>query len=1327
MNLPSKQSTLRQIFENTVDNYPHNTALICDNKFLSYQELENQVNKLANFLIAKGTKPNHTIGILLERSANSYITILAILKTGAAYVPIDVEYPSERINYILGDMPFYLVITSSAQLARADIQFPNYIALDQECENIAIQANTRPEEQADIDEQASCYFIYTSGSTGKPKGVEITHSSICHYVKVASQIYKMSSEDRVYQGFSLAFDASLEELWMAFANGAALVACTNKDIRSGVGLIDFLNTYEVTVFSTVPTLLSVLEGDLPKLRLLILGGEACTTNLIKRWSRPGLTIMNTYGPTEATVIATYAECDPANPITIGKPLPGYEVLILDENLQPLPQGQQGELCIAGLGLAKGYVNKPEITAQKFVQNPNKKEQRLYRTGDLAMIGVDGNIYFLGRIDDQVKLRGFRIELNEIETVIMEYEAISQAVVALHDFDEPKLVAYLLFKKNAQVNLKSFKEFLLKRLPNYMIPALLEVVESLPLLPSGKVDRKKLPKPNHTAVSEEINYEAPTTELEVNIAQVWAKEFGKDNISINADFFYDLGGHSLLAAKVISNLRKLNGLKNISILDLYKFSTIKQLAENFKHIKTEAKQPHRSYQAQKNKVSNFNYYLCVMGQFFGCLLQYAIGSWQLLAVLLSYTWLANHGLSLSLEALAIFILLFLAMPLLSLSITIGAKWLLLGRVKPGVYKLWGWFYFRWWLVERLQKNIFSPKHLIGSPLITVYYRLLGAKIGKNCYIGSVNIGTHDLLTIGDYSSIGFDARLLGYIVEDGWLKIGSITIGEKCFVGARSVIGPDTRLFENAKLDDMSMLPAHTNIPAGQFFSGSPAISAVPSKDHIINEAIIDKSSSWKSFSFGLLHYLGLVFTMIIYYLSYFPALTFITYFHENSHYLLTVSLAAPIGAVTFLGLYYLGIAISKRLLMNRIKPGVYPIKSFYYLRQWIISKMMDLDEIYVMADTLYFPYFMRFLGARLGKNVEMGETPHIIPELVTIQDEGFIASAAALAWPNVYLGNIKFAPVQVGKRGFIGNMGLLPSGGQVGEGGLLGCMSITPPDNKAADSHTAWLGSPAVFLPKREIFRGYSNKEKFRPSWRLYYTRLAIEFIRIIMPTTFTLIGLFNMLYILNILSSYFSLSTIFMLLPEVELIVICALVATIVCLKWILLGRVQAAAKPIWNIFIWKNDIIEYTYSYFICPNFTNVVLGTPFVSALLRSFGAKIGKKIFLNTADFTEFDLISIGDEACINSETIIQTHLYEDRVFKMSTVNIQQGCNVGVASIVLYNTVMEEGSTLGSFSLLMKGEHLPTYTSWQGIPAQSAVMQDDQQKIDIIGIEEGLIQA
>lgn len=367
----------------------------------------------------------------------------------------------------------------------------------------------------------------------------------------------------------------------------------------------------------------------------------------------------------------------------------------------------------------------------------------------------------------------------------------------------------------------------------------------------------------------------------------------------------------------------------------------------------------------------------------------MGTFQLLAVVLCYSWVTSEYSIISRESQLAFLALFLSLPIISLMITVAMKWILLGRVKPGEYPLWGWFYYRWWLVQKLQKNLFLAKYLVGSPLVTIYYRLLGAKIGKNCHIGSMQIAAHDLLVIGDNTSINTDSRLYGYIVEDGWLKIGTITIGKNCYIGSRSVIGLNSVVEDNAVLDDMSMLPDQGFIPKGAYFSGSPAVPGMLPADHIARKKVdVEESTMLENTTFGILHYLGIVFVMVMFYLCLIPALSFISYYYDQGSYFTTIFFAVPLGSVVFLSLYYLCVIVCKKIIMDKVKPGQYSLKSFYYLRHWIIVKMLDSDEISVMADTLYLPAFLRLLGAKLGKSVEMGETPHIIPDLVTIEEGG---------------------------------------------------------------------------------------------------------------------------------------------------------------------------------------------------------------------------------------------------------------------------------------------------------------------------------------------------
>lgn len=1303
------QSTcLIDLFENNVEKYPQHPALICNDLVVSYQSLASQANQLAHYLISQGVCAQKGVALFLDRSLESYIALLAVLKTGAFYVPIDTEYPDERVNHILSDMPFQALITHSWHTTRSLNASCPVLILDKVYDTISTQPITRPVLPA-LPDEALCYVIYTSGSTGKPKGVAVTHRSICHYVQVASTLYEMHNCDRVYQGFSLAFDASLEEIWMAFANGATLIACISKEVRSGLGLIDFLRHHQVSVFSTIPTLLSTLEGVAEDLRLCILGGEACSLPLLKRWQRPGLRILNTYGPTETTVIATYADCSHIQntPVPIGKPLPGYEVLILDEYQQPVPHGSHGELCISGVGLAQGYVNRAEMTQEKFRVHPLDAAKRIYCTGDLACINAEGDIEFLGRIDSQVKLRGFRIELNEIEAVIQNYPGISQAVVSLCMLDSsPTLVAYVNVNQPMHFEIAALKTFLQEQLPFYMIPALFERLTVFPLLINGKIDRSSLPVPEKNAKL--TNYKAPCDELEKHIAAIWASELNCLRISVDADFFYELGGHSLLAAKTISQLRKLPGLSQVSILDLYNHPSIAQLAEHCRaseQIENAGQKPESTpTEKEKCPVSSWTYGWCAVGQFVGCLFQYAVSAWQLLAIVACSSFMLNAGSSF-LEIAGVCIGLFLGLPVASMVLTIAAKWLLLGRVKPGRYKLWGWFYFRWWFVQRLQQNVCCSKHLAGSPLINWYFRLLGARIGKNCYIGTASVAMHDSLTIGDNTSIAYDARLLNYIVEDGWLKIGTLSIGKNCYIGARTLLGINTLIKDNGILDDLSMLPEGMQIDAGQYYFGSPARKGTVPPNHMTQRIKSeDTATGVKNLQYGLLHYGCLLVLMFLNYICYYPALSLMHYLYNTGGYVLTAFPGIPLAACTYLLLYYGMIIGVKKRLLNRMKPGTYPVQSLLYLRQWMVVRMLDSDAVFVMADSLYLPFFMRLLGAKLGRQVEMGEAPHVIPDLVTIGDEGFCASSVAFAWPRIYQGMVCFEAVEVGKRGFLGNVSLLPAGMRIGEGSLLGCMSIPPAGDLAVVHNTAWLGSPPVFLPQRELFPEYSDSDRFTPSKTCYRARLALEFLRIIAPQTFALFGFFNLLCGLDYLLAHYSLFTAALTLPFLEMGIVWGLVAAVVGLKWLILGKLKPDIRPIWDLFIRRLDFIEYSYSYFVNTYFTNLVLGTPFAAILFRCFGATIGKKVFIDTAEFAEFDLITIQDEVSLNAETLIDTHLYEDRIFKMSTIRLEQGCTVGTGSIILYNTVMEKNSNLGNLSLLMKGEILPANTSWHGSPAQ-----------------------
>ena len=429
-----RNELLHEIFERSAAAAEGQIALACGDERMTYGELEQRANQLARHLRSLGVTSGSHVALLLPRSMDVYVALLAALKAGAAYVPLDPDYPADRVEYILADVKADVLVTVSAQRAQAGNFAGRIVILDHDLKAIAGEPTTTlTRRDTGKTPQDVAYVIYTSGTTGRPKGVQIEHRSACHLVRAEGTIFNVRPTDRVYQGFSIAFDASVEEVWLAFFAGATLAVGTREMAQSGPTLSRLLNEAGVTVFSTVPTQLAMMTEDVPGVTLLIVGGEACPADLVTRWARKGRRMVNTYGPTEATVIATYGDLRVGEPVTIGRPVPNYSVFILNEQLHPLPPGETGELCIGGIGLARGYVGRPDLTQEKFIANPLGSEPaRLYRTGDLARFNENGEIEFLGRGDSQVKLRGYRVELSEIESVILAFPGVAAAVVTVRE-------------------------------------------------------------------------------------------------------------------------------------------------------------------------------------------------------------------------------------------------------------------------------------------------------------------------------------------------------------------------------------------------------------------------------------------------------------------------------------------------------------------------------------------------------------------------------------------------------------------------------------------------------------------------------------------------------------------------------------------------------------------------------------------------------------------------------------------------------------------------------------------------------------------------------
>jgi len=579
-----QDKTLVDLFEEQVKSYPNNIALVFEWQSLSYQELNQKANQLAHFLHQNyQIKPDTLIGICVERSLDMAIALLAVLKAGAAYVPVDPSYPEERIKYILENSKISLLLTQSfindklsGFFSELSAQLINLDRLDFEslpCHNLSLQ--TKPNDLV--------YVIYTSGSTGKPKGVMVEHKGLCNLVLTEIETFGVHPSSRVLQFASFSFDACIWEILMALGAGATLYLGTKEALMPGLPLMERLRDYAITHITLPPSALAVLAWEnLPLLQTIIVAGEACSPELVKKWSQ-GRNFFNGYGPTEGSVCTAIAKCTPFDEkITIGRPIPNVQVYILDPHLQPVPIGVPGELHIGGAGLARGYLDRPDLTAEKFIEvNLLGKTERIYKTGDLAKWRNDGNIEFLGRIDHQIKLRGFRIELGEIEAVLLKHPVVKEVIVNLHKTENnQQLVAYVTGEPIDDLS-QQLKQHLKTYLPDYMIPSQIIRLDEFPLTPNGKIDRQALPHPNHESHS---LYEAPRNNIEQQLTEIWSLIVECEKISIH-DNFFDLGGHSILAIKLLNEIQK-NFNQELSLTSLFQNPTIAQLAQQLSQFEVQ---------------------------------------------------------------------------------------------------------------------------------------------------------------------------------------------------------------------------------------------------------------------------------------------------------------------------------------------------------------------------------------------------------------------------------------------------------------------------------------------------------------------------------------------------------------------------------------------------------------------------------------------------------------------------------------------------------------------------------------------------------------------
>ena len=592
--IPFPEACIHTLFEAQVERTPDAIAAEFQGEQFTYRELNRRANQLAHFLRNQGVGPDTLVGICVRRSLEMLVGMLGVLKAGGAYVPLDPAYPADRLAFMIEDAGLSLVLTQERLTSDIPGGRARLFCLDKDWGGIAQQSEENP--VLTVGSTNLAYVIYTSGSTGNPKGVMIEHRSVVNFTVTAAAAYEIRPSDRVLQFASLCFDLSVEEIYPALTHGATVVLRTEEMISSAQDFLRYCGEWRITVLD-LPTAywheltdtLSSEDLKLPeRVRLVIIGGEKAAFDRVAAWHKlagESVRLVNTYGPTETTVAVTMCDLRPRddsnglNTVPIGRPFKNATVYLLDESLGPVPVGVPGELHIGGPGVARGYVNRPELTAEKFVQDPfsGNGDARLYKTGDLVRYRSDGNIEFLGRIDNQIKIRGFRVELEEIEQALRSESGVTDCVVVLREDSDgdKRLIAYVVREAHSQLTIGELRNHLKTKLPSYMVPASFEVIEALPLLPNGKINRRALPEPQSTRSEVDESFVAPRTPIEQLLAVEWCEVLKLERIGIH-DNFFELGGHSLLAAKVVSRVRSSLEVE-LGMVDLFQAPTIASLA------------------------------------------------------------------------------------------------------------------------------------------------------------------------------------------------------------------------------------------------------------------------------------------------------------------------------------------------------------------------------------------------------------------------------------------------------------------------------------------------------------------------------------------------------------------------------------------------------------------------------------------------------------------------------------------------------------------------------------------------------------------------------
>ncbi|WP_307828069.1 Pls/PosA family non-ribosomal peptide synthetase [Nocardioides sp. SYSU D00038] len=1254
--------TLVDVFRETVLQVPDEPAVDAGTGVLTYAELEEAADELADELNLRGIGPGDRVGVRVSSGTTDlYVAILGILLAGAAYVPVDVDDPDERARLVFDEADVAAVVGNDRTVV------------------VRRPGAARPPTGPSADDDA--WVIFTSGSTGRPKGVAVTHRSAAAFVDAESRLFLQDAPlgvgDRVMAGLSVAFDASCEEMWLAWRYGACLVPAPRALVRSGVDVGPWLVANAVTVVSTVPTLVALWPPEaLDQVRLLIMGGEACPPELAARLVAPGREVWNTYGPTEATVVACAALLTGEGPVRIGLPLDGWDLAVVDPEGRPVAEGETGELIIGGVGLARYLA--PDKDAEKYAAMPTLGWDRAYRSGDLVVLDHDG-LLFGGRADDQVKLGGRRIELGEIDSALLALPGVVSAAAAVRrtSAGNSLLVGYVTV--GPTYDQASAVESLRASLPAALVPRV-AVVEELPTRTSGKVDRDALPWPLPPAATP-----AGLVGTAAWVAELWRDVLAADATAADADFF-DLGGGSLTAAQMVSRLR--TRFPEVTVGDIYERATLGALATFLDGLDGPGAASDRRVPPIPLKTQ--------VGQVAATLLLRALSVPRWLV----WLGLAGHALEVlgatwvprpPLWAVVLGLLIFVAPPGRML-LAAGIARTLLRPVAEGEHPRGGKAHLRLWLAQRAADEL-GATGLAGAPWMTWYARLLGARVARDVDLHSLPPVT-GRLRLGRGCSVEPEVDLGGYWVDGDVVRVGSVRVGARARIGARSTLCPGSDVGADAEVAPGSSV--FGVVPDGEYWSGSPAQRVASAARGPWSERPPAGRPWLAAYGAVALALAAVPVTAVVVGAGAVLALAPTPDDVSGAAALLPwVPLGALLGPLVVAALV-VGVV---RVAALSVDVGAHPVRSRPALAVWTTVRVLDEARtwLFPLYSSSLTPHWLRLLGARVGRDVE-ASTVLMIPSLTQVNDQAFLADDTLLGGYELGGGWLRAERVKIGKRAFVGNSGMAAPGRKVPKASLVAVLSAAP-RRKSVRSGESWLGSPPA--PLRRAVADGDGARTYAPPTRLKAARAAVELCRLVpVVLAVALHAVVGWCFLLLLEGP----GVLAALLLGGPLLAVAGLVAALVTTvaKWVLVGRVRPGAHPLWSSFVWRNELADTFVEVLAAPWFARAVTGTPLLNAWFRAMGARVGRGVWCETYWLPEVDLVRLGDGATVNQGSVVQTHLFHDRLLSLDTVTLERGATLGPNSVILPAAVLGRHATVGPVSLVMRGESVPDGTDWIGNP-------------------------